>query len=163
MTQARCVQARKFLLAAITAAKSANEYAVSGFDIGESYLPHLSIEAATENGKVWLLGLASDQNVLSRPPANAAEEFIPITVAYQKLLPGNPDSDDVTTLIDNLLLFVQQLQDTCRNLDVRGLAWQRNEALRDPSGTPYSYTGLRDANVFESYFTAFYKSLISTT
>jgi hypothetical protein len=161
-TLARAVLLRKAIRQAIEEEALGGGYCVSGFLIGESYRPFTDLENAPANGKVWLLGMASDQDVITRPPVNCAEEIIPITVGYQKLLAGNPTDDAVTQVIDGLVLFYEQLQSTCRNLNLQFHAWQRNESLKDPSGVPYSFTGLRNANVFESYFVALYKLTIAT-
>jgi len=59
----------------------------------------------------------------------------------------------------------EQLRDVCRkevDPDQETFSWLRTEALkdRDDNVTPYSFVGLREAGMFEAYFTAYYTTLL---
>jgi len=55
--------------------------------------------------------------------------------------------------------FVEELEETVRietDTEWLNIAFNRIEPLRDPDGVPYRFILNRDANLFESYFTAFF-------
>lgn len=131
----------------------ANEdFVVNGFEVRESYLPVASLTDIPPQGIVWIIGLAKDDRILTRGLAMQSE--IPIQVAFQRLV-----ADDDLPTMDLMVELAEQLRHAVKNAipDTQPFAWLRNEALRDQSGTPYNFAGLRERSTFESIFTAYFQ------
>lgn len=135
--------------------KTLSGFAFNGFTLERSFFPYKRNEELVSShpqGIVYIVGMATDdENALNRNNASLAE--VPIQVAYQR---GNVNPHDYDSQ-KTLLRFERQLRDVCRKeVDLEGYSWVRNEALKDEAGTPFAYTGLREGNFWEAYFTAFY-------
>ena len=143
---------------AINTAKSGTGLVYTTFQVQRTWLPqHRLVELATTTGKVWIVGLASDdEGDLSR--TNMARKELPIQVAVQRAV-EDPTSVAGRDLIDNMIELEEQIRDICRkDVKLEGYSWFKTEALKDENKTPYSFVSLREGSVFESYFTAFYRA-----
>lgn len=152
-------QARDELYQRIVAKRDAGGYVISGFSVEKTYLPYQRLEDFSSQhpqGKVYVIGLATEQpQRLGRTPS--AQVDVPVMVGYQRL--AEPQD---TAGLDTLAEFVEQLQDTARlDFDLEGFAWLRTESLKDENNTPFAFVGLREAGLFEAYFTAYYRTLKS--
>lgn len=149
------IEVRGEMATRISLKKALGEYVFNDFNVVETYLPYQRLETfSTEHpgGKLYVIGLAYDQ-ATNKSRTNLTLEEVPVMVGYQKYVSNVSDVD----AIDNLIRFVGELYDTARkDFDLDGYTWLRNESLKDENNTPYSFLGLRDAGLFEAYFTAFY-------
>ena len=170
LTPRRLVPIRDRVLQAIKGHKLAAGFPFNEFDLDKTYYPYSKLEklAAKPQGQVWVIGLAFDTDQPKTRTTAGSRNEIPVQVAFQKVVENPQDVDE----LDNLIDFVEELQEVCRllvvdeeSVDAQGEAipyqWLRNEALKDENETPYAYMGLREANVFEAYFSAFYLHLLT--
>lgn len=113
--------------------------------------PVHDLEDIPENGQIWVVGMAADDQT-TKSRTNTALREIPVQIAFQKLVDPNDKAAQ-----DILVEAEDQLREICRlEVDETRFSWTRNESLKDDNGTPFSYTGLRQTSVWEAYFTAFY-------
>lgn len=136
--------------------KRTGRFVVNDFKLDMTHAPVIGIEDLHPAGQVWIIALAADDRSPARDPSKFVRDF-PVQIALQKRLddgqPGDPDKT-----IDLYEDLEDELRDACRNA-VRNhseLAFVRIEPLKDENGTPFNYVGLREANTFEAFFTAFY-------
>lgn len=132
------------------------EYVFNNFTSEETYLPYKELQKFDTDhpgGHVYVIGLAYDQGE-TKSRTNLVLEEVPVMVGYQRRISDHTD----TALLDQLVQFMEELYDTARkDFDLDGYTWNRNESLKDENGTPYAFVGLREAGLFEAYFTAFYQ------
>jgi len=130
-------------------------YVFNNFTSEETYLPYQRLEtfdADHPGGHVYVIGLAYDQGP-TQSRTNLVNEEVPVMVGYQRRI---DDLSDVA-LLDQLVQFMEELYETARDdFALDGYSWNRNESLKDENGTPYAFVGLRDAGLFEAYFTAYF-------
>ncbi len=162
MTESVTVQIREAVLAEIEASKTATDFVRNDFEVAESYLPQTDLKDLPAAGKVWVVAMAKDDTIGTRGKMFQSE--IPIQIALQQ----NVEDDDLTT-INELVRIHGQLRKACirtfssltilnpDNGSVITPAWLRNEAMRDGTGMPLMFMGLREHSVFEAYFTAFFQ------
>jgi len=48
----------------------------------------------------------------------------------------------------------------CTSLADKKYSWDRTESMKDENGIPISFTGLREAQIFEAYWVSFYKTFV---
>lgn len=158
------VLARHLVYNAIEAARPTMVY--NQFDIEETYIPLMKIESPeARKGKVWIIGAGiDDKDRRTRyDPSGAVKPLVTreimIHVSYQQT---NILVDDMDTL-NTLCLVLEQIRDAVKNYDYLdpatpsfNLAWIRNESLKDENGFPVHFYMLREGNIFESYFTAYF-------
>lgn len=144
---------------AIEQRRDADNYSDNEFELEETHFPWQMLEALEGKTKVWLLGLAADDAILTR--SHSFEREIPIQLAVQHLVDGHPTEQ--TAKIDALEDLVDELRDTVvlAVKDDDRFAWLRTEALKDKNGTPYNFAGLREQNTFEAIFTAYYQTYLT--
>lgn len=141
--------------------KAAAKFADNSFAVERTYFPTQRLPDVPEDGKLWIISLAADDAIVSR--GNLYTSEIPIQLAYQRLLSIKPAEkgkgpQDLTTVIDTLIELEEQFRDAVQDAVIgnENFTWLRNEALKDENETPFSFTGLREANTFETFFTAVY-------
>lgn len=154
MADAMLVTVEKKIEEKIEARKAAAQYVFNDFTVQRTALPLTTLEELPAAGKVYIVGLAPDeQGILTR--CNAAETEIPVQIGYQRAtIPTD------TETIDNLKLLTEQLLETVRkdvDPEIAWASWLRSIWLKDENGTPFTFMGLREGNFFEAYFTAFFK------
>lgn len=146
------VTLRDLLETKINAKKALNGFVFNNFDVGKAWIPYTRVEDLPANGKVWLVGLASDfGGKVSR--TNVCQWELGVQIAFQRAC--NPTD---VPLLDSFVELVEQLRDVCRKETDQdtGFSWNRDEVFKDENGTPYAFTSLREASVFEAYFTAYF-------
>lgn len=116
-------------------------------------------------GKVYVIGM-SPFSMLNEGRSNVAILESCVQIGFQRAI---DNLDDVAEL-DRYVEFYMELLNTCRlEIDCEGcaeslgamdlaLSWSRAEPLRDPEGIPFSFIMQRQAKVFESYFSVYYKT-----
>jgi len=130
-------------------------YPITDFNIEATYLPHETLLSIKDKPKIWVIGLIEDESGITR--GKAAETFFPVQVGVQQAL-DDPTDDDY---IDKLIELHENIRNTCRtDVDPAGFSWIRNEVLKDENDNPFNYVGAWAKNVFETYFTAFYKAFL---
>ena len=155
------IQMREAVLAAIVAFQASPGFVYNAFVAASTHVPYSRIEEQpTQTGKLWVIGDwgdDTDRKTRHDPSGNVkplVSRELAVVVAYQQ---SNVMPDDKTT-IDNLCCLIEQLRDAVKNFnyqtpDLMPL-WVRNEVLKDENNVPFHYYMVREANVFESYFTA---------
>lgn len=147
-----------------TLADGSTAFAYNKFTAAASYLPFQKIEDPdTQAGKLWVIGSNiddKDRKTRFDPSGNTpplVTRDIHIQIAYQQ---SNVSPDDTATL-DNLCFLQEQIRDVVKNYNYIRAAtpsfqplWCRNETLKDDNGQVFHYYMLREATVFETYFTA---------
>lgn len=143
---------RAFVKAKVDAVKGVSGYVLNAFITEETYLPIQSLPNIDADGKVWFIGLGSDDSIISR--GKAFQKDIPIQVAIQ----AKVDATDLTAVNQWVELEEQIRKSAAQSTeDESAIAWLRNEALRDENGTPYSYGTLREEGIFLAVFTAVFQ------
>jgi len=139
----------------IAAKKVLEDFTFNNFTVVKSHRPYERIELLPTNypgGKVYVVA-GTPGVIQGRSRSNIALGELAVVVGFQK---GNIDLDDLAAN-DTLLDFVEELADMCRlEVTPAEYSFQRLEFLQDDNGVPYDFFGMRDAHLFESYFTAFY-------
>ena len=145
--------------------QDAEDFDFNNFLLIKTYFPYSKLEElnATPNGKVYVIGLAFDTiNPKTRTTAGSRNE-VPIMVAFQKVVKDPQDVEE----IDGLVNFVEGLWEACRkdvvteDDETSPYQWLRNEALKDENDTPFAYISMREGNIFEAYFSAFYLNILT--
>lgn len=149
-------EARKAVHDRIKSFRDAGKYAINGFEIEETYFPFQKLTDVPPAGKVWVIGLASDDVPFSR--ANSYTKEIPIQVGLQKLI-SDPRK---TAEIDSYITLEQQLRETVFGMDDQRFTLLRIESLKDQNDTPFAFMGLREQHTFEAYFTAFFSTQLAS-
>ena len=161
--KAKFLAVRDIVLAAILAGPQDDTYAVPTLTADKSHLPLAKItDPITKAGRVWVIASGNSQRDRKTRPGVAGgvlvtQEVI-VQVAFQQ---SNISPDDIES-IDNCCLQIEQLQDVVKDYDYYnaapqlGLLWTRNESLRDENGLPFHYYMIREGNIFESYFYAYF-------
>ena len=145
----------------IEARKVAATFVINDFDTEKTWYPRERLEDLTTDhpsGKVYVIGMAADDGE-NKSRTNLSLRESPVMVGYQR---AGVDPED-TALLDKLLELEEQLREVCRKdifPDADNFSWLRIESLKDENGTPYAYMGLREANLFEAYFTTFYNLVL---
>lgn len=137
--------------------KDAEKFVVNGWELAETYFPFQKITDLPEAGKCWVMGLASDDAPFSR--SNSYTKEIPIHVGFQKMV---SDPRKVSE-IDPLIQLEQQLREAVAGMKHPNFSWVRTESLKDSNDTPFAFVGLREHNIFEAYFTAFFTTQVAAT
>src|SRR5690606_7929011 len=150
---------RGIVFDAIEKRKSDGGFVVNDFDLEQTHLPHQQLEDIPDAGKVWVIRLAADDSILTR--SQSFQREIPIQIGLQKVLCESPR--EATEEIDRYEELEDELRD-CVQLSVKDhkhFAWTRTQALKDENGTPFNFVGLRQANTFEAFFTAYFKVVLT--
>lgn len=146
----------------IAVKKAANGfYYANTFALEKTWRPWEQLENlfATDQfpkGKVYVIGgRPGDMMVQSRNPQNLVTRDYPVHVGFQHSITKIEDTAEIDTYAN----FVEELEETLRlEIDASQdlFAFNRLEPMRDPNGIPLSFILMRDYNLFEAYFTAFY-------
>jgi hypothetical protein len=151
-------QLKMLVYDAIYARRAANQYVFNDFALKRGFLPFTALKDFPEKGQVYIVGLTGgDGPAVSR--TNVAPRESPVQIGFQRQV----DAQD-ETLLDNLCELVEQIRDTARldvAVDSNDWRWVRNEPLLDENKTPFVFMGLREANLFEAYFTAYYQRIVT--
>lgn len=103
-------------------------------------------------GKVYVIG-STPIGYANQSRTNMVLGEYSVIVAFQRLVADLDDRDEIDSYVD----FVQELEDACRTeINHPSFSFTRLEFIRDPDGLPLSFIMLRDASMFESYFTVYY-------
>jgi len=134
-------------------------FILSKWESARTWLPYQALEDFPEGGKVWVIGMASDDEK-TESRGNTTKRIFPVQVAFQIQVTDPQDSDH----LDKLVELHDQFREVCR-LEVdpgqEDFSWMSTESLKDDEGTPFSFMGLRQGSYFEAYFTAYYLSLLA--
>lgn len=159
ITESPMILIRQAVYTAIETARDAGLYTLGKeWSLDWAYMPYTELPDMDPKGQVWVLGLAADDEQ-KQSRANLTQKEIPVQVALQKLV-GSPDDKEH---IDRLILMEEQLRWTVRkavDITEEEFSWIRTESLKDDEGTPFSFMGLREGNVFEAYFTAYFRHVM---
>ena len=151
----RKVDIRDEIYTRISLGRTNGNYVFNTFGILRTYHPYRTLEALGKEyptGIVYVVAMAPS-DASNRGRGNNSLRELPVMIVYQR---AAVDSQDFG-LIDDLVELVEQLEDTCRNeVDAEGFSWTRLEYLRDENELPFAFMGMREGNVFEAYFTAYY-------
>ena len=148
---------RRAIYDEVAARKAAQQFVDNTFDLAETWMPFQQLKDIPAGGKVWIIGLAGgDQNRESR--GSLYTELFAVGVGYQVKV---TDPTSVAEL-DPHVEFMEQLKKACREIDPTYYTWTHTEALKDENDVPYAFVGLRQATVFESYFTAYYQAAFNS-
>jgi hypothetical protein len=144
------IEIRDALLAGINAKKTANGFTYNDFATDWSNQPVTDLAEFPAEGKVWIVVLASDDEQSESRIRNICKKYVPVQVAIQRQC----DQGD-KTLQDTMVTLEDQIREYLRTeFTLAGWQWCKCEALKDDNGTPYSYMGLREVGIWETYFTA---------
>lgn len=128
-------------------------------DVQGSWNPRSSVEQLKADARIWVIGLAyDDAENLDRN--NLTTRTIPIQIAIQAALPQ--DGDRLDSEISKWVQLDEIVRDLIRHRDTPpdAYTWLRTESLKDPNGTPFAFSGLRQGSFYESYFTAYFKVVV---
>lgn len=145
----------------------------TNFTTEVSHIPRNDYENL-KDGKLFVIGnLNDDGEVQSRGPSSLCLRDILIQVAFQRsniVLPaGNATLDLMIELEEKIRDIVRKMNsgatlataNTTLGFTQGGYRCRRIEALKDNDGVPYHYYMAREANCFESYFTAIFQATLS--
>ena len=148
------VQLRSQIAQFIATARDNDEFGIPDFNIEETYLPFAELIKLNKDhpgGKLYISVLPTDEENRSR--SHLAQSEAGILIGFQKSSVKTQD----TAAIDLYVTFIEQLKYTCSHIEVLDpYCWARNESMKDENGTPYGYADLTQANIFHSYFVAYY-------
>jgi len=140
---------------AINLRKTLTEFVNNAFTLERTAIPHKDLEDLVNNhgdGIVYVVpGTPGDVGNIGRKPSGGLREFS-VQVGFQ-VAPVEPQ--DWTAVVQHLQ-FIAQLE-AAAMFDPDGFEWLRLEYLKDENDVPFTFMGLRNANIFEAYFTAFYQ------
>jgi len=140
-----------------------NFYFANDFILEKTWRPWETLENLFDptkypSGKVYVIG-GRPGDMLTQSRDNVCLRDYPVQIGFQH--PISKIDDD--TEIDTYAAFVEELEETCRievDTALLQVSFSRIEPMRDPNGIPMSYIMMRDANVFEAYFTVFYTRVL---
>ncbi len=144
----------------ILLAQSLSQFVFNDFSTEKTWYPYQKLETMEGEhpaGKVYVIGKAPD-DAITRTRSNLSQREYAVQVGYQRagVTPSN------TTLINTLIELMEQLETVCRTgTDHDDYEFSRLEYLHDPdSGIPFAFMGMREMNLFEAYFSAYYISVL---
>jgi hypothetical protein len=142
-------------------------YTFNNFVLEKTWKPWEELEnlfdaAQFPNGKLYIIpGRPGDMITISRN--NLVQRDYPIHFGFQHKitgpLPGTTNDQTGEVQVDQCVAFLEEIEETIRteiDQNLSQLAFNRLEPQRDPNGVPLSFVLIREANLFESYFTAFF-------
>lgn len=137
--------------------RTLEQFSINTFTLVKAWKPWQLLEDFSTDhpgGKVYIIGMAGDDAPnLSRGNLTVHEPGV--MVGYQRPI-ADPNS---VNELDPYVSFMEELRDCCRkDVTLAGYSWVRNESLKDAEGVPYSFVMLREALIFEAYFTAYYRT-----
>lgn len=136
-----------------------NGFNSNNFESARTWLPYTHLEDFPSGGKVWVIGLGSDdENTQSR--TNTCSRILPVQVSLQVQISDPQDA----SLIDPWVELHDQLREVCRlevDPDQESFSWMRNETLKDENDLPFSFMGLREGAFFEAFFTTYFRTTLS--
>jgi len=101
------------------------------------------------------VGLAGDDGP-KQTRSNLSQKEIPVQFGIQAAL-TEMDID----VIDDWIETEEQIRDHLRKtFDHASYSWMRTDAIRDESGLPLTYAGLRETLMFETYFTTYFRYVL---
>lgn len=153
---AKLVELRSALFDQIDTNRIGGDYEFADFELEQTYFPNEDLTNLSAKPHVKIIGLTNDRSRIQRSATNVTLD-LPIQVAIQQKVTASD-----TAYIDRLIVFLEQLQDTCQDdtlVTGKRYNWLRTEALKDESEAPYNYEQLRIQGVFNAIFTAFYKHI----
>lgn len=149
---------RNSIVTLITTMQGANDFVYNDFEVAGTYLPLESLQDFAEKGKVWVIGMDSDDGPnLSR--SNVTLREIPIQIAIQRQIKPSDDA-----LLDTMVELNEQLREALIvsfDGDATNYQWLRNLSMKDAAGTPYAFALLKDKGYFHAYFTAHFQYVLS--
>ena len=111
-----------------------------------------SLAADHPSGLLYVIGMTSD-DAPNRSRTNLTQKELPVHIGLQHAV---ADLTDVSEL-DAYVQLVEELYAVCRKeVDQSTFQWLRTESLKDENELPFFFTAMREAAVFEAYFTAYY-------
>ena len=85
---------------------------------------------------------------------NLTQQDIPVHIGLQHVVASLADVPEIDAYVD----LMEELRSVCRKeVDASLYQWLRTEALKDENELPFFLTSMREAAVFEAYFTALYR------
>lgn len=132
-------------------------FVLNDWDIEKTWIPFERLETMNEDGKVYVIGLAAnDVDALSRTNMGLREYRVQVGLQVPKV----DNQDD--SRIDQLVELVEQLETVCRKeVALDGFSFVRLEYMKDENDVPFSFMGMREADMFEAYFTATYNTILT--
>lgn len=131
-------------------------FVLSDFETERTWFPYQHLEDFPCDGKVWVIGMGSDDET-TQSRTNTAKRVFPVQVALQIKV----DPQDLEK-IDQLVELHDQLREVCRlEVDLDSYSWMMNESLKDDNGTPFSFMGLREGSFFEAFFTSQFLTVLA--
>lgn len=135
-------------------------YFSNAFVLEKTWRPWETLENLTKAslfpaGKVYVIG-GRPGDIVVESRTNMATREYPVMIGFQHAISNLNDTDE----IDAYTAFVEELEETCRvetDNNFLQLQFYRIEPLRDQNGVPFSFIQQRDANLFEAYFTAYFR------
>jgi len=148
------------IVSSIETVRAANGYKYNGFATARTHLPTVKANGqATKDGLCWIAGhVLDDSNIRSRGLSRLCDRQILIEIALQRsvMLPS-----DIAGL-DDMCETDEQIRNTVRKMTTLpdNFCIIKIECLKTEEGTPYHYYMLREANVYESYFCAYFQTTL---
>jgi hypothetical protein len=152
---------RNGIATGLEAIREASGFEYNGFSTSQTWIPlSLLTDASTKAGRLWIIGSSlGDEERASRAGQPFVSRDLICQVSYQQSdISDNPAGNRDSTL-DTLVDLQEQLRSAVKNLSIPGLTWIRNVGMKDEDGIPFSYFAIREANLFEAYFAAYFQVL----
>ena len=148
---------------AVETKQTALEYIINNFVLQEAARKKNSLDELT-NPHVTIIGASFDEELIARPAtgeAPARRRDVPIYVFIEQRLsdPATPGITNDLTIIDPLLVLLEQLMTTAAALAIAGFTWTGNRQMKDSNGLPYDFHKLDEQDLFEASFTANYTQM----
>jgi len=141
--------------------KALGSFVNNDFTLEKTWYPYERLEAHNANhpnGKVYVIGQAPGEGINQARSNKVLRREYPVQVGLQ--ITGVNPADDTT--IDTHVQLVEELDNLCIQLvDPDFFSFLRLEYMADDSGLPLSFMGLREFDMFEAYFTAYYNFVVT--
>lgn len=134
---------------------------IQEFKLQKTWLPWRELcEIYAEPAGAVFVSCGAAGDALTYTRHGSFVQDVPVDISFRVGIKNFNDIEEV----DKYVHFLEKLWWLCGNaprlLNVSDYGPTRIEPLKDPQGTPTSYTLQKEANVFESYFTVHYRTIM---
>lgn len=165
---AQLIQLRDTIAALIEAERvsGTTTFPYTAFTVETSHGPRSKVtDAATQAGKCFVVGRnhKDDTDRRSRGPSATCTRVVLVDIGFQRsnLLISNKAE------LDKMVDLMEKIRDVVRKGAYETLLpsflpfWIENTSFKDDDGLPFYYYMAREANVFETYFSANFQITLS--
>jgi len=147
---------------AVQTAQINTEFTLNDFDVTTTYRPEQPVKDLSTDGQLWIVGTVSDQELHDRARTFKEQLAVRCGLQYPIQKAGlTGEYDEVSNYVETAedIKDYMALQMSAKINSIK-YSWLSTIADKDENGLPLNYQGMRDANLFEAYWTMVFISTV---